>query len=44
MNSVTGVLDAGQYEIGMDCRDLSSGSGGMTVKNAELSVVALGDG
>ena len=44
MNSVTGVLDAGFYEIGIDCRDTSLPAGGMTVRNTELSVVALGDG
>ena len=44
MNSVTGVLDQGSYEIGIDCRDTSGVTGGVRVKNAELSVVALGDG
>jgi hypothetical protein len=44
MNSVTGVLDAGFYEIGIDCRDASVGQGNIVVKRTELSVVALGDG
>ena len=44
MNSVTGVLDQGGYEIFLACRDLSSATGGVTVKNTELSVAALGDG
>ena len=45
MNSVTGVLDAGGYEISIDCRDTASvPRWGMTLKNTELSVVALGDG
>ena len=41
MNSVTGVLDQGSYEIGIDCRETL---GTMTVRNTELSVAALGDG
>ena len=41
MNSVTGVLAAGGYEIAIDCREAL---GAMTVKNTELSVAALGDG
>jgi hypothetical protein len=41
MNSVTGVLDAGFHEIGIDCRTTS---GNLTVRRTELSVVALGDG
>jgi hypothetical protein len=45
MNSVTGPLDKGQYEISIDCRDISPiGSGGTVVRNAELAVVAVGDG
>ena len=44
MNSVTRELDPGFYEIGIDCRDDSPASGGMTVKSTELSVVAVGDG
>ena len=41
MNSVTGVLAKGGYEIAIDCRETF---GSMTVRNTELSVVALGDG
>ena len=41
MNSVTGVLDAGSYEIGIACREIQ---GTIQVSNTELSVVALGDG
>jgi hypothetical protein len=44
MNSVTGVLDQGFYEIGIDCRRTSDASSGITVRNTELSVAALGDG
>jgi hypothetical protein len=44
MNSVTPVLDAGFYEIGIDCRDVSIAQGNIVVKRTELSVVALGDG
>jgi hypothetical protein len=45
MNSVTAMLQPGGYEIGIDCRDTSGApASGVTVKNAELSVVALGDG
>ena len=41
MNSVTGVLDEGPYEISIECRETG---GSLVVKNTELSVVALGDG
>ena len=41
MNSVTGVLAQGAYEIAIDCRETF---GSMTVTNTELSVAALGDG
>ena len=41
MNSVTGVLAQGGYEITIACREIL---GSMTVRNTELSVVALGDG
>ena len=41
MNSVTGVLNDGTWEISIDCRKLGGPS---KVINAELSVVALGDG
>ncbi len=41
MNSVTGVLPKGGYEIFFECREES---GQIAVKNTELSVVALGDG
>jgi hypothetical protein len=44
MNSVTGVVAAGTYEISIDCRDTSINGGGMAVRGTELSVVALGDG
>ena len=44
MNSVTRVLDPGFYEIGLDCRRTSDASSGITVRNTELSVAALGDG
>ena len=44
MNSVTGVLGAGFYEIGIDCRRTSDAMSGITVRNTELSVAALGDG
>ena len=44
VNSVTGVLDQGGYEIVLACRDTSLPSGGVAVRRAELSVVALGDG
>jgi hypothetical protein len=44
MNSVTGVLDAGFYEISLDCRDASIAQGNIVVKRTELAVVALGDG
>ena len=44
MNSVTGVLDAGFYEISLDCRDASIAQGNIVVKRTELAVVALGNG
>jgi hypothetical protein len=47
MNSVTDrPLAKGQYVIRIGCRDLSNvgGGRGVTVRNAELSVVAIGDG
>jgi hypothetical protein len=44
MNSVTGVLDPGSYEIGIDCRDTSDANSGVEMRNTELSVAALGDG
>ena len=43
MNSVTPVLDAGVYDIGIVCRNTNP-SGAVTVTNTEVSVVALGDG
>ena len=44
MNSVTPVIDAGGYDIGIYCRDTSLPLGNVGVQRAELSVVALGDG
>ena len=41
MNSVTGVLAQGAYEIAIDCREIQ---GNLQVSNTELSVAALGDG
>ena len=41
LNAVTPVLDASGYEIAIDCRQTA---GLVSVKNAQLSVVALGDG
>jgi hypothetical protein len=40
INTVTPVLPAGAYELGLGCREVS---GSMEVRNAELTVVALGD-
>ena len=44
MNSVTPVIPEGFYDVSITCRDTSTGTGGMTVRNTELSVVAIGDG
>jgi hypothetical protein len=45
MNSVTDrPLDKGQYVIRIGCRDQSASGAGVSVRNAELSVVAVGDG
>ena len=41
MNSVTGVLAQGAYEIAIACREIQ---GTIQVRNTELSVAALGDG
>lgn len=41
LNRITGVLSAGTHRVDLTCRRVS---GAGSVRNAELSVVAVGDG